>query len=435
MAILIVVVFTGCNSSNNQDLILNFNNDESGLQPLIIELVTDLNQSNHILAERIHAFAQENQNIETRINGFHRMHNQMSPWVLGLEGQGTPPDIIEAPFNLLQNMYLHGKIESLNLNESHLQDVVITAPDGAVIGLKAKIDPLLLYYNRDIFNVLGLEYPSSEWSWDMFDQTIDSLKSMGHKAYIELSPFTLEWLTMNKYGGRIYDSQEMKFRGYLDHEASAEAAEWLAWVGTRDEEYQRISPRQPVGMVEALSTGQAAIGIEHAYGEGGNFKRFLEDNEQIHIAPLPGGHNMQNPARMTGLAILSKSSNKESAMRLLRYLTENSERYIQDIVIYTEQAWAGKVHEARDSESSSVLLQEVRRSVPASLYMSDTYGHGTNSGTEHSYPTLWQIMNGSPVKDVLTEFAEDLDAQFDAFRNDPDAYGQCIKTGKKLCSN
>lgn len=240
---------------------------------------------------------------------------------------------------------------------------------------------------------------------------------------------------MNKYGGRIYDSQEMKFRGYLDHEASAEAAEWLAWVGTRDEEYQRISPRQPVGMVEALSTGQAAIGIEHAYGEGGNFKRFLEDNEQIHIAPLPGGHNMQNPARMTGLAILSKSSNKESAMRLLRYLTENSERYIQDIVIYTEQAWAGKVHEARDSESSSVLLQEVRRSVPASLYMSDTYGHGTNSGTEHSYPTLWQIMNGSPVKDVLTEFAEDLDAQFDAFRNDPDAYGQCIKTGKKLCSN
>jgi len=53
-------------------------------------------------------------------------------------------------------------------------------------------DPLIVYYNQDIFDVMGLEQPSSDWSWDMFDQTIATLQGAGHNVHIMLSPFTLE---------------------------------------------------------------------------------------------------------------------------------------------------------------------------------------------------------------------------------------------------
>lgn len=57
----------------------------------------------------------------------------------------------------------HGKIESLALQEPQYQDYFIHSPDGYVLGVKTKINPLVVYYNRDIFRQHGLELPTDGW--------------------------------------------------------------------------------------------------------------------------------------------------------------------------------------------------------------------------------------------------------------------------------
>src|SRR5690606_14202914 len=156
--------------------------------------------------------------IDIEILNSKRYFLDMSPWLMGLEGTGTPPDLIEITYNQMLNMYHHGKIEPFNLNDPDLQDLVLTAPDGAIIGLKTRVDPLIVYYNVEIFDRVGLEKPSIDWDWSMLDHAIGTLKAAGQKVHIMLAPHNLEWVTMNRYGGRISDPHDMEFAGYLDSE-------------------------------------------------------------------------------------------------------------------------------------------------------------------------------------------------------------------------
>jgi len=416
--------------SNHENVNINLDADGS-MQILRIELVSFLGNLDHLLGDRIRDFAEEQRDIDIILDSSHDYYVNLSPWILGLEGRGTPPDIIEIPYNQMQHMYHHGKLEPLYINEPDLQDYLITAPDGAVIGIKAKVNPLIIYYNAAIFDMMGLEKPSGDWDWDMLDQTITTLKSAGHNVYFMLSPYTLEWLTMNRYDGRISDLHKLRFAGYLDSEAAVQAAEWFAWVGTKGEDFT-FPGRHPAPMPHVMIDGQVAIAIDYAYGlfSRYNFERLIESNDQINIAPLPGRYDTQNPAKMTGFAVSSNSPNKDAAMRLLRHLIEDSRDYSDDIAMYTLQASEGvqKV-EWIDPSRSSIVMQEIKRSVPASFFMADDHTGAFNYNS--AYPFLRSIIDGGPARQALAQYAELLDSIFGTFVEYPDAYGECVKKGRE----
>jgi len=186
---------------------------------------------------------------------------------MGLEGPGTPPDLIEISYSQMLNMYHHGKIEPFNMNDPDLQDLVLTAPDGAIIGLKTRVDPLIVYYNEEIFDSVGLEKPSMDRDWSMLDHVIGTLKAAGHKVHIMLTPHKLEWVTINRYGGSISDPYDMKLAEYLDSEEAINAAEWLTWVGMRREDYDFETPeRYPNAMPYVLVNGEVALAIDYGIG-------------------------------------------------------------------------------------------------------------------------------------------------------------------------
>ena len=103
-------------------------------------------------------------------------------------------------------------------------------------------------------------------------------------------------------------------------------------------------------------------------------------------------------------------------MKLLRYLTEDSEGYMHDIASYSMQG-GGSGGDWLDPVRSSVILQEMGRSVPASLYMSDVQLHAMNS--VFRYPLL--------------QYAEQLDVEVGTFWDDPEAYRRCVSDGRDLC--
>jgi len=236
---------------------------------------------------------------------------------------------------------------------------------------------------------------------------------------------------MSRYGVRISDPHRLKFCGYLDSEAAVRAAEWFAWVGTKREDYD-VPQKEMFTMPYVLINDKAALVIDYAHRvhDRYHYESIIERNDRINIAPLPGGYDTINPAQMMGLSIMSSSPNKDAAMKLLRYLTKDSEVYKHDIASYSMQG-GGSGGDWIDPVRASIILQEMGRSVPASLYMSDVHLHAMNSVS--GYPLLREIIDGGSARDALEQYAEQLDVEVDSFWDDPEAYWRCISDGRDLC--
>ena len=437
--LIVSITMVSCQMTNHEDV--NINLEEDGLtQSLKVGIVTRMGylNDNHVLGDNIRMFGDKHSDIDIEILNSKRYFLDMSPWLMGLEGTGTPPDLIEITYNQMLNMYHHGKIEPFNLNDPDLQDLVLTAPDGAIIGLKTRVDPLIVYYNEEIFERVGLEKPSIDWDWSMLDHAIGTLKAAGQKVHIMSAPFALEWVTMNRYGGRISDPYDMKFSGYLNSEEAIQAAEWLTWVGTRREDYKFETPeRYPNAMPYALVNGEVALAIDYAHRIGGyDYEYVVQQNDRVKIAPLPGGRDTVNVGLTMGFSIKSSSPNKDASMRLMRYLTKDREGYVHDIAKYSLQAEQrmGEVVLEVSTDRLAMIVQEIKRSVPASFFFSDTSSVGQNYHTEHVKPVFKDIIDGRSVADALAQYAEQLDVFFSTFKEDTNAYGECIRSvGGVVC--
>jgi len=355
----VTVVLSACQSDNNELI----PDDELYKRKLTIELVVE--NTDNRLFEKIRQFDEERRYVEVEIRKVSPA-KELNPWLLDKKGAGDPPDLIELIPNQMRMAFHHGKLETLNLHRPQLQNLVITSPDGDVIGVKTKINPLLVYYNKDDFLQLGLDVPSEDWDWTTLDNTITALKTAGKNVYIIFAPSLLEWVTMNRFGGRIVDPGGMTFTGYLNSEEAVHAAEWLMWVDTREGDYRArdsyegrvINGKRYYPMPYDLIEGNMALAIDFAVQYRANFEEIIQRNGQIGIANLPGGSHMVNVANTSGLVIPKFSENKDLAVELLQYLTKDAETYYEDILRYTLHARSSV--ELHDTDRVSVLVKEFK---------------------------------------------------------------------------
>jgi len=76
------------------------------------------------------------------------------------------------------------------------------------------------------------------------------------------------------------------------------------------------------------------------------------------------------------------------------------------------------------------VTNEMRRSAPMTLYLFD----GMNDGKHSSFfPIRKAITDGQPVHKALKHYADQVDARFEAFMHDLEAYALCIRQEHDLC--
>lgn len=433
--LLVVILFLSACQTTNQDASVT----ENGLtRKLTIELVSFRSKEDHLLHQKIRSFKEQRADVEIEIRDRSvYMYDPITPWLMDKKWTGDPPDLIELTPLQMELAYHHGKLEPLSFNTFQLGELLITSHDGMVLGLKTKINPLIVYYNRDTFSELALEEPSGNWDWTMLDNTLSALKAASKQVHIMLSPAILEWITINRYGGRIADASGTVFSGYLDSEEAIQGAEWLKWIGTIEENYS-LGKIQEWGydpMPRDLIDGHIALAIDFAHSTGpsntGNntFEAYIKQNDRIGIAPLPGGPDMVNVAHTSGLMIPTFSENKDLAMELLRYLASDADTYYEDILLYTLQSRSST--EIRDLTRLSILLQETKRSIPTSMYLNEQGGMGDND-TQY-YWVRRRILNGHSAESELKALAQEMDTLIYSFKEDLANLAQCIKNHHRLC--
>ena len=52
-----------------------------------------------------------------------------------------------------------------------------------VYGLPWIAQPVVLYYNKDIFDEMGVEYPNPDWTWDDFKAAAIALTNEAHYGF------------------------------------------------------------------------------------------------------------------------------------------------------------------------------------------------------------------------------------------------------------
>jgi multiple sugar transport system substrate-binding protein len=83
-----------------------------------------------------------------------------------------------------KSLYDKGQIEVLNsyiekdnfdISEYNGLTKNFTFDEGNLVGLPTRSDWYVVYYNKDIFDAAGLEYPSNDWTWTEFEATAKKL--------------------------------------------------------------------------------------------------------------------------------------------------------------------------------------------------------------------------------------------------------------------
>ncbi len=147
-------------------------------------------------------------------------------------------DVFLAPDSLLTELVAAGNV--LSLEPFIEQDKSFDAADyypgvlenlsgqGQLWAVPAGLDPLVMYYNQDLFDRYGVAYPTVEWTWDDFLNIVVALRDPDAGIYgyapsldvFDTLPFIYQ------HGGRLAEDLRDPTQATFDDPRNIEALQW-----------------------------------------------------------------------------------------------------------------------------------------------------------------------------------------------------------------
>jgi len=204
---------------------------------------------------------------------------------------------------------------------------------GKIYAIPAYIGPMMVFYNKDMYDEAGLPYPIKEptddWSWDQFMQNAERLTQVGPEGRVEvfgMDPWT-HWLqyipTIWTFGGDIISEDRTKSR--LDEPEAREALQAL--VDTMLTE--PIVAPSPTALGElGVTLLDLLLTNKCAHLAAGTWAPALFTNPTTQepvinwgLAPFPVKKEFATPVLFTAWAIPAGTDNPEEAWELVKFIT------------------------------------------------------------------------------------------------------------------
>jgi multiple sugar transport system substrate-binding protein len=197
------------------------------------------------------------------------------------------------------------------------------APDGRQFGVPKYHGALALYYNKDLFDALGVSPPSDSWNQD------DYLRAMSRVTRTPADAAAGRWGSMlsidwdrlqvhaNAWGGNFVDSKDPT-RSAMADPPSLRAMEWLRARMWDDRVMATVTDVQNLSLATAFADGRLAMVEDGSW----SLKDILTNAKfRVGLAPMPAG-----PARRVTLAttdgfgIYAGTRHPEAAWELVKFL-------------------------------------------------------------------------------------------------------------------
>lgn len=200
----------------------------------------------------------------------------------------------------------------------------------AIYAAPGDFTPMVLYYNKKLFDQAGVPYPQPGWTWDDFLDTAKKLtipgKQYGFK-FINWMPGWIMWLWNN--GSDVLSPDGERAAGYFDSPKSVEAMRFLRSLVDEHKVAPSLSEAAAAG-VDLFTDGRAAMEISGHWAMVGYAAAKKLAIEDVGVVELPSNTGRSETVMYeAGFAIGKKSRNVEAAWRFVKFMTSRrvQERY------------------------------------------------------------------------------------------------------------
>ena len=243
---------------------------------------------------------------------------------------GNPPDIFGSGDIIIPTIVTKGYavdlskfVERDNFNlEAFYPDVLEGLTfDGQLVGLTDNWDTQVMYYNRDLFDAAGLDYPDASWTWEDF---VDAGRQLtegegAKKVYgaVHGTWFAPVFNQVWAHGGDVLS--EDASRCTID---SPEAAAAIQGIADLMDEGLSPHPSQLEGQspVQLMLSGRAAMFLDSGRWSAYELQE-AGDRVNWAVAPVPKGpQGRANFFHLAMFAIAKGSDSTENAWEFLKFM-------------------------------------------------------------------------------------------------------------------
>jgi multiple sugar transport system substrate-binding protein len=185
---------------------------------------------------------------------------------------------------------------------------------GGTYGLPWCAATELLYYNQDMFDAAGIEYPDNNWSYSDFKAAAEKLTKKASDGSTEIYGCTLPntqtwWAGIGGAGDQVYDPSTGKL--VIGDGAVSFVTDCLNMVKSG------IMPAPSSDTADLFAAGKAAMSWQGSWNIGtyGSKLSFNWD-----IASIPTNKIKYNTLHTGFYTINAKSKNKDNAFKVIEYL-------------------------------------------------------------------------------------------------------------------
>ena len=225
----------------------------------------------------------------------------------------------------------------------------------------------VVYYNKDIFDAAGVEYPSSDWTWKEFEETAKKLTNKEKKTYgfgfsSKPDPYDFEMMLWNNGASYLGDNEELK--GNVNSKESIEVYQ----------AYQNMAkdgialPTEGSGTTE-MKSGSVAMYI---YGSW-SLSDFQEQGMNFGTTVIPTfkeGNKAPSVVSSSGVSMSRDCKNKEAAWEFIKYWTSeeaNKARIEYELPVIKSVAESEKLLENKVYSPFYTMLEQSKEYTPSSF--------------------------------------------------------------------
>lgn len=317
-----------------------------------------------ILKPLLENFEKENPNI--KIDFLHIPQNYFQKIHL-LIASNTAPDVI-----FMNNQYLPiyanaGVLEDLSQYDKDFQldkffesSIKALTYDKKIYAIPRDISTLVIFYNKDIFDKYGVNYPKENWSYDEFLKTA---KKLTHRP--------------NLYG-ISFEEEPIFYLPYL-----------MSFGLEKIPEYEELSTQKGLKLYAELRNKYHVAPLKTESASATMAQMFLQGKLAMHltgrwlvpkyrqdakfrwdVVTFPvGSSGSIAPADVSGWAVSKNSKHKKEAIMLIQYLSseKSAEKFAQSGLVVPariDAAYSKAFLDGKSPKNAQVFIDSVLTSVP-----------------------------------------------------------------------
>ena len=300
-----------------------------GQGPVEIVYYTYSASPNHLeeLDAMVAQFNEQEDDITVRVEtvGWDNYFTRLESQIAG----GDPPDVFETNYENFVNYASKGMLLPLDeyaAGDSGV-DVDLYYPralqafnlDGVQYGLPATFSTSVLFYNKDLFDAAGLDYPDASWTWDDALEAAQVLTDPDAGVWGLYSPIQF-WEFYKKAaqnGGTLLADGEAT----IDAPENVEALEFMVSMIDEYGVMPRESDLAGVPNEQAFLDGDIAMLVSGIW----MFDTFQDADFAWDITVEPGLANKATHYFADGLAISATTDHSEAAWKWISFFTASDE--------------------------------------------------------------------------------------------------------------